>query len=44
MMNGQTGKFVGKLPVDKGKLQKYRIMSFVGASAVVFALLYGILG
>ena len=44
MMNGQTGKFVGQLPVDKGKLQKYRFMSFVGVSAVVLAVLYGILG
>jgi hypothetical protein len=26
IMNGQTGKFVGKLPVDKGKAIKYAFM------------------
>lgn len=44
MMNGQTGKFVGKLPIDQGKLKKYRMMSFVGGFVVVGALLFGILG
>lgn len=43
MMNGQTGKFVGQLPIDKGKLQKYQMMAFGVAAAVVFALLYMIL-
>lgn len=29
-MNGQTGKLVGDLPVDKGKLNKYMMMTFAG--------------
>ncbi len=33
-MNGQTGKFVGNLPVDKGKLKKYfAISSLIGTLA-----------
>ncbi|MBQ2697307.1 MAG: hypothetical protein IJF59_01425, partial [Clostridia bacterium] len=36
-MNGQTGKFVGNLPVDKGK--KWRMFALVyGVTAVVTAL------
>lgn len=34
-MNGQTGKLVGELPVDKGKVFKY----LFGITAVIFALL-----
>ena len=33
-MNGQTGKFIGKLPIDKGKAFGY----FIGISAVAFAI------
>jgi DNA-directed RNA polymerase subunit RPC12/RpoP len=44
MMNGQTGKFVGKLPVDKGKLHKYQLISFVISSCSLFALSYLIFG
>ncbi len=44
MMNGQTGKFVGKLPIDKGKLNQYMIMSGVGVFVIIFALLYFIFG
>ncbi len=37
MMNGQTGKFVGSLPVDKGKASQYMWMAN-GAALVVSAL------
>ena len=33
-MNGQTGKLIGDLPIDKGKLALYCIGSFVAAAAV----------
>ena len=39
-MNGQTGKFVGELPVDKGKLVKIALSVFFGVSAAVSALQY----
>ena len=40
-MNGQTGKFVGDLPVDKAELRKWRFLLFlIGAGAT---LLLGIL-
>ena len=38
-MNGQTGKFVGNLPVDKGIYWKY----FFGIGAVAAAVAYGIM-
>lgn len=34
-MNGQTGKLVGELPIDKGKARKY----LLGITAAVFAVL-----
>ncbi len=37
MMNGQTGKICGKLPIDKGKL----LLWALGAGVAVFALLCG---
>ena len=43
MMNGQTGKFIGSLPIDKGKLQKYQMMAFAIVTIIVFALLYFVL-
>ena len=33
-MNGQTGKLIGDLPIDKGKLALYCLGSFVAAAAV----------
>ena len=39
-MNGQTGKFVGDLPVDKGKLNKIRLLVGVGVAAAAFAVQY----
>lgn len=43
MMNGQTGKFIGRLPIDNGKLQKYQMMAFAIVAAIVFAVLYFVL-
>jgi len=43
MMNGQTGKFVGQLPIDNGKLQKYQMMAFGIAALIAFAVLYFVL-
>ena len=37
-MNGQTGKFIGNLPVDKGKLYGLFAGVSVGAAAIVFAV------
>lgn len=38
-MNGQTGKFVGDLPMDKSKFIKWLLSLGVGISAIVFVLL-----
>ena len=38
-MNGQTGKFVGNLPMDKNAYYKYLFGLTAGIGAVVFALL-----
>ncbi|MDR2693646.1 MAG: hypothetical protein LBB74_05460 [Chitinispirillales bacterium] len=40
MMNGQTGKFVGELPVDKGKAWKYRALFTVLSGPIVAGILY----
>ena len=37
-MNGQTGKFVGDLPADKGKLMSILLMTFIGVFILVCAL------
>ena len=37
-MNGQTGKFVGDLPMDKGKFFGLFAAAFAGAGALVFLL------
>ncbi len=39
-MNGQTGKFVGNLPVDKGAYKRWLFGIGAGVSAAVFALTY----
>lgn len=39
MMNGQTGKFVGSLPIDQKKLQLYTALSFI----ITFLVLFGII-
>lgn len=38
-MNGQTGKFVGDLPVDKSAMKKYFIKTLAIVTAIVYALL-----
>ncbi len=38
MMNGQTGKVVGSLPIDEGKLQNKTIMTFAIVAVVLIAL------
>ena len=37
-MNGQTGKFVGNLPIDKGRYWKYRLLYGLGIGGGLFAL------
>ena len=39
-MNGQTGKMVGNLPVDKGLFWKYFFGITLGVAAVVAPLVY----
>lgn len=43
-MNGQTGKFVGNLPVDKSKKRSIFAGVFAGTAAVVTVLSYLLLG
>ena len=35
-MNGQTGKFVGNLPMDKMKYWKYRLLYAIGIAAILY--------
>ena len=37
-MNGQTGKFVGNLPMDKGAFVRYFLLTALGSAAAVFLL------
>ena len=37
-MNGQTGKMVGNLPVDKGLLVKYLLTIGLGSGAILSAI------
>ena len=39
-MNGQTGKMVGDLPVDNGKLWKYRFMWTGIIAVIIFVILF----
>ena len=43
MMNGQTGKVVGSLPIDYGKLRNYSLMAFAICAVIAFAILYFVL-
>jgi hypothetical protein len=36
-MNGQTGKMVGDLPIDNGKVWKYRLL-WTGILGVIFSI------
>ncbi len=38
MMNGQSGKVVGSLPVDKGKLKKYTAITFAASTLICYAI------
>jgi len=38
LMNGESGKLVGRLPVDKGKSWKYRFL-FTGIFGIIFTLI-----
>jgi DNA-directed RNA polymerase subunit RPC12/RpoP len=42
VMNGQSGLMVGKLPADKGKVLKYRLLYFLGFGAA-FSLIIALL-
>ena len=42
-MNGQTGKMVGDLPADKGKLRKWFWGTGIGASILFILLFSGLL-
>ena len=37
-MNGQTGKFVGDLPIDNGKLWMYRGLIFIIVAIIIFLI------
>ena len=39
-MNGQTGKFVGDLPVDKGKMWGFGVGLFAGISGLLILIQY----
>ncbi len=43
-MNGQTGKYVGDLPVDKGKMVMYFFLIFAVLAAVLFVILFILMG
>lgn len=38
MMNGQTGKFIGKLPIDKSKLNMYTAGIFIVSAIIVYLI------
>lgn len=38
-MNGQTGKLIGDLPIDKGKVRKHFLMMFVPLLAIIAAVI-----
>ena len=39
IMNGQSGRLVGKLPIDKGKAMKYQLSFLFGIGAVLTAII-----
>ena len=39
-MNGQTGKFVGDLPVDKGAYWRWWAICALGFAAAIFLILW----
>ena len=43
-MNGQTGKLIGDLPVDSGKVTKYMLLLFVPLMLIIAALIVFVFG
>ena len=43
-MNGETGKFIGNIPLDKGKAWRYGILIFVGVAIVSYLILLMFMG
>ena len=43
-MNGESGKFVGNLPIDKGIYWRYRLLYGGGIAAALFAVAYFLFG
>jgi hypothetical protein len=39
-MNGQTGKFVGNLPMDKKAFWRWFVGIMLGCGAVIYALMW----
>ena len=39
-MNGQTGKFVGNIPLDKNKVVIYSILSFIICFGIIELIIY----
>ena len=43
MMNGQTGKVVGRLPIDYGKLRNYTALTFIVVTIISYFIVKFIL-
>ena len=43
-MNGQTGKFIGDLPVDNGKARKRFLMMFLPLMVIIAAIIFFVFG
>ena len=43
-MNGQTGKFIGDLPVDHGAAARWTLGLTLGIGAAVYLLMYFLFG
>ncbi len=43
-MNGETGKFIGNIPLDKGKAWLYGILIFLGSFVVIYFILLYFMG
>lgn len=43
MMNGQTGKVVGSLPIDYGKLRNYTALTFIIVTIISYFIVKFIL-
>lgn len=43
-MNGQTGRLIGDLPIDKGKVAKFAVLRFIPSFIVVFVIAFVMMG